>query len=216
MTNIEIAHSGVKMLAYHNDEAIKEKYLSRVADHRAADELLQGYGYWKDGKGCAVGCTIHGGNHQAYETELGIPATIAHLEDGLFERLPVDLARQWPERFLNAIRPGADLSKVTARFMVWLLVDPADGVIRFVQEERFAQQRTVIEQCADLWQRVIDGGSVSDDEWSNAAAAAAWAARAAAAWAAEAASIKKQADKLIELLESAPAFRRAAEIARGQ
>lgn len=30
------------LLAYHNDPAVKEKYLSRVRKHREADELIKG------------------------------------------------------------------------------------------------------------------------------------------------------------------------------
>ena len=59
--------------AFHGDPTIKTKYLDRVQAHAKADQLVQGYGYWKDGKGCAVGCTIHGSRHRDYETELGTP-----------------------------------------------------------------------------------------------------------------------------------------------
>ena len=48
-----------RMLAFHNDPSIKAEYLSRVAEHAAADQIIHGT-YWMDGKGCAVGCTIHG------------------------------------------------------------------------------------------------------------------------------------------------------------
>ena len=88
--------------AFHNDPAIKAKYLARVRAHRLADELIHGT-YWQYGKGCAVGCTIHSSNHAAYETELGIPEILARLEDGLFEALPNGEAKVWPEAFLKAI-----------------------------------------------------------------------------------------------------------------
>lgn len=191
------------MLAYHGDPAIKRKYLARVRAHAKADELIKGQ-YWQDGKGCAVGCTIHGSNHAAYETELGIPASIAHLEDTLFERLDNGTAQAWPARFLKAIKPGADLSLVTARFMHWLLVDPTDGVIRFAGD--CADVKAAIEQVAGLHARLIAGGSVTDSEW-NAAAGAAWAA-AEAGWTAAAAaeSYERMADKLIELLEEAQIY----------
>ena len=111
------------LLAYHGDKRIKSTYLKRVRDHRKADQLVQGFGYWQDGRGCAVGCTIHGSSHEAYETELGIPRQIAYLEDRFFESLPKEIARQWPERFLSAITPGRDLSLVLPRFMEWLLIE---------------------------------------------------------------------------------------------
>ena len=63
------------MQAFHNDLKIKEKYLSRVRAHALADEIVKGK-YWEGGKGCAVGCTIHGSQHKNYEKELGILLTI--------------------------------------------------------------------------------------------------------------------------------------------
>src|SRR3990172_9709817 len=97
------------MFAYHNSRAIKEKYLARVKAHAQADELIKGV-YWENGKGCAVGCTIHSDQHKAYETELGIPVELAYLEDSIFERLPNGESKKWPDRFLSAIRVGADLT----------------------------------------------------------------------------------------------------------
>ncbi len=115
--------------AFFNKPAIKTKYLNRVQAHQKADQLVQGYGYWQDGKGCAVGCTLHSDDHSAYERELGIPQSLAHLEDRIFEGLPKAEARLWPEKFLAAIPVGADLSGVVTEFMLWLLVDKNDGVL---------------------------------------------------------------------------------------
>jgi hypothetical protein len=220
------------MVAFHGDPAIKERYLSRVRGHREADEIVQWYGYWHGGRGCAIGCTLHSDDHAAYETELGIPRAIAQLEDGIFEGLEVGLARQWPERFLAAITPGADLSRVLPQFFVWLLVDPTDGVLRFAKTDK---ARAAIQAVANLYGRKLTGEVISSDEWRKAAweveapaaaapAAAAWAAwaeaaaaweveapAAAAAWAAAEAvepvsrelASAKQADKLVGLLEAA-------------
>ena len=83
------------MKAFHNDEKIKKKYLSRLRAHQKADEIVKGF-YWEMGKGCAVGCTIHSSDHGAYETELGIPRWLAKLEDRIFEGLPNGRAKKWP------------------------------------------------------------------------------------------------------------------------
>ena len=80
------------MKAFHGDPKIKAKYLRRIRKHYKADQIVKGQ-YWENGKGCAVGCTIHSSNHRAYETELGIPRAIAKLEDGMFEELPDELAK---------------------------------------------------------------------------------------------------------------------------
>ena len=117
------------MIAFHGNPKIKAEYLARVRAHRKADQLIKGQ-YWEDGKGCAVGCTIHGSDHGRYETELGIPRVLARLEDTLFEGQSNGAARRWPTDFLSAIRVGADLSLVWPRFAIWLLADKRTGVIR--------------------------------------------------------------------------------------
>ncbi|MDX1985005.1 MAG: hypothetical protein SFV51_32335, partial [Bryobacteraceae bacterium] len=169
-----------KLSAFHGKPEIKTEYLKRVQAHRAADQLVQGYGYWKDGKGCAVGCTIHSGEHAAYETKLGIPRVIARLEDGIFEGLPQAEARLWPERFLAAIPVGADLALVTPKFLHWLLVDAEQGVIRHARTD---EQRKAIQEVADLFAKKIAGAKVSRAEWLKVREAA-WAAAAAYAAAA--------------------------------
>ena len=154
------------MLAYHSDPRIKTRYLKRVRQHAKMDEIVKDR-YWENGKGCAVGCTIHGSDHTAYERELGIPATIAYLEDTIFENLPNGKALAWPARFLSAIRPGADLGLVTARFMFWLLLDENDGVIKHTKEG--SEQRTVINTVGALYARVLAGDVVTRVEWEQTA-----------------------------------------------
>jgi hypothetical protein len=174
------------MLAFYNDPTLKAKYLSRVQDHQAADEIAQGF-YWESGRGCAVGCTIHGRNHMAYERELGIPVMLARLEDQIFEGLPLEMAKAWPARFLGAVTPGSDLSQVGWKFLHWLLTDQ----IRVEGEGKiFDDVRKAIKQCADVLVPLKDGGVVDKDAAyvaADAAANAAYAAR-AAAYAADAAA----------------------------
>ena len=110
------------MLAYHNDNAVKQFYIDRIDQHAKADEIIKGT-YWENGKGCAVGCTIHDNEHYKYEDELGIPQILARLEDRTFENLPNELAMTWPKRFLESIKVGADLSKVWPKFAIFLLTD---------------------------------------------------------------------------------------------
>ena len=103
------------MRAYHGDPALKATALARMADHRAAERLVTGtYWDWTVGRGCAVGCLTHDpdGGHAEYPEMWGIPVELAWLEDGIFETLPLEDALAWPERFLAAIEPGADLSGV--------------------------------------------------------------------------------------------------------
>lgn len=127
------------LIAYHGREADKTAILSQLKAHREADDLVQRYGYWEDGKGCAVGCTLHSDDHMEYETRFGIPVAIARLEDSIFEGLPVDLARAWPERLMSAIRPGSDLSRVHWHLLHWLAARNAAGAASTARSAAWVQ-----------------------------------------------------------------------------
>lgn len=203
----------MELTAFHGKEEIKAQYVARLAAHAAADEIVHGIG-WEHGKGCAVGCTLHQYNHAAYETELGIPRVLAHLEDRIFEGLGNGSAKAFPGRFLSAIPVGADLSLVWPRFAVWLLIDEEHGVVRHTKKG--SAQYVAIHRVAELYQRAIDGYDVAKSEFAAArtvahqayadvaAYAAADAAYHSARQAAREKSFKAQADKLVELLAQAP------------
>ena len=153
------------LIAFRGKQAVKEKYMRRLRAHYKADEIVQGTA-WERGKGCAVGCTLHRYEHKAYETELGIPVAIAHLEDRLFESLPLSEAKEFPISFLDSIQVGADLSGVVPRFLHWLIIDDVDGVINFADRQ---DSKHAIQSVGDLWQRVIEGSTVTSKEWDAAA-----------------------------------------------
>ena len=156
------------MLSYHSDPAIKHKYLARVEGHAAADEIIKGR-YWEAGKGCAVGCTIHGAAHSDFEHELGIPQILAWLEDVIFEGLPNRLAKTWPERFLSAIEPGKDLSRVGWQLLHWLLTDTGFG------ETDHPAVRHAVTRCRLVIEPLLHGHPPDRTE-AEQAAALAWAA----------------------------------------
>lgn len=215
-----------KLLAFHNDPKIKEKYLKRVVEHRISDEIVKGI-YWQDGKGCAVGCTVETSMdaHAAMEKELGIPEELAYLEDYLFEEMPNDKAKLWPEKFLSAINPGADLSLVIPKFIVWQFEDSKHGLSQIKEVTDDKELVGFCKKVVELYQRVIRGDKVTEDEfyelylridrsdvgfwiragtWARARArirarirARAW----VGAWADYNKNILLQADKLIELLK---------------
>ncbi|MBA2612571.1 MAG: hypothetical protein H0U95_11405, partial [Bacteroidetes bacterium] len=122
------------LLSFHGKQEIKDQYLNRLKAHAAADEIIKGQ-YWDQGKGCAVGCTVHSDQHNAYEKELGIPMILARLEDRFFEGMPNKNAKEFPVRFLSAIPVGVDLKNVWRKFMAWMLIDPEHGVIKFVKDQ---------------------------------------------------------------------------------
>jgi hypothetical protein len=199
--------------AYHNDPAIKAKYLARVREHARLDHLVQGTG-WESGRGCAVGCTLEAYDHSRYPIELGIPEWLAHLEDRIFEGLPWDEARSWPERFLDAIPVGADSEPVQWQQAIWRherQLPALEG-----NEARYAQKaREAIQLVIDYCRARLDGTATEEQRnaaesvarsgaelaarsgarpagaWSvagwSAAASAAWSAAASAGWSASAA-----------------------------
>lgn len=178
------------MLAYHNDPAIKQKFVDRVTAHRKADQVVQGIGW--DGEthsGCCIGCMFDKYNHSLAPTEIGYPEPLARLADAIHEGLPKSVClpddkRQpaWIERFTEAAKPGADLSLVWPRFAVWILTDEQHGVRRFTKG--FSDCEAAIDRVGALWQRVIAGAAVeslkADFSAADAAADAAYAAADAA------------------------------------
>ena len=104
-----------KMVSFHGDKKLKAKYVSRVRAHQDADNLIRGQG-WKNGKGCAIGCTLENYDHSQYPVELGIPEWLARVEDALFEGMSKDKSDTWPEKFLLATPIGVDLEQVRSKF----------------------------------------------------------------------------------------------------
>ena len=177
-------------LAYNSDPTLKIAMLEIVAAHEAADEIVQGTYFDETGpklRACAVGCTLHSyavatktagfeySQHAIYDEILGKGGrTLAHLEDRIFEGLPVDACATWPRRFLEAIRPGADLSLVWAKFAFWLLTE--EVALNATKDRRVKES---VDNVAALYLRVIAGETVRNDEWAAAAYAASSAAYAA-------------------------------------
>ena len=176
-----------KLLSFHSDPKIKEKYLKRVRAHAKADEIIKGK-YWQDGA--------------AYQTELGLPEWLAKLEDALFEGLPKGHAAKFPARFLSAIPIGADLEPVKYKFTLILLAENAERVSHLTIDDSVkAQILSAIDQVAAVNRDALATGVVND-----AARTAADAAR-SAAWsvadAARTAAYIRYAAELIKLLKAA-------------
>jgi hypothetical protein len=180
------------MLAFTNTTVTKPVILKQLKQHAKLDQIVKGQ-YWEDGKGCAVGCTIHSSNHAEYETRFGIPQMLAWLEDTIFEGLPNDVAKGWPLRFMSAVIPGSDLSRVGWQFLHWLLTDETvnpginDPIVR-----------DAIKQCADVLVPLTEGHPAD----KSAAWSATWSAESAAS--AANAAYEKMADKLVVLIKAAP------------
>jgi len=218
------------LISFHGKQEIKDFHLARLEAHRKADEIIKGT-YWEKGKGCAMGCTVHSDNHSDYETELGISRILARLEDRIFEGMPNEDAKSFPIHFLSAIPVGVDLNPVWRKFLIWLLVDEKEGVIKHAKSDQ--SKKSIIDVAALLTKSPTEiitpkqyigarqtapayaaeavaraNAAVRTDGAAAAAyasAAAAYASAAADAAAADAADrpskYKVMADKLIELLK---------------
>ena len=173
------------LLSFHGKQEIKDYYVARVQAHYMADEIIQGV-YWQEGKGCAVGCTIHGDDHGDYEGVLGIPRILARLEDRLFEGMTNSDAKEFPLAFIQAVPVGVDLTPVWKNFLVWMLVDPETGVIKHANND---EGKKAISDVAALIKRSLLE-EITPDQYSEVRAAADAAAYAAdaAAYAADAAA----------------------------
>jgi hypothetical protein len=150
------------MKAFHGSEEVKEKYVERMKAHIAADELTTGTG-WRNGSGCAVGCTLNKYDHKAYEVELGLPEWLAHLEDVLFENVSEDYSRTFPLRFLEVIPIGVDVDRINNTFLHFVVSDAK----RFVRAE-FSGVHKAIDRVLEL----LLQSQVSNEEWHAAARAA--------------------------------------------
>src|ERR1051325_3106563 len=140
-----------KLLSFHGEQKIKDKYIARLQAHAKADEIIQGT-YWENGKGCAVGCTVHSDSHDSYETELGISWRLVLVEDRIFEKLPNAEAKKFPLQFLEAIPVGIDTDLVFRKFILWSLGDAKDGLINVVKEN----EKPILQEIIDTYQLSLE------------------------------------------------------------
>ncbi len=161
------------MKAFHDPRYTQAALLAQIAGHRQADQLIKGQ-YWENGKGCAIGCSLHSHDPQDGENRYGIPVMLWRLEDMIFEKLPNSDAQLWPERFAGAFVPGRDYSLVGWQFLHWLLTDSSisPGIWHPIV-------RDAVAECASVIGTLARGETISTDEAESAANAASSAANAA-------------------------------------
>lgn len=119
-------------IAFHGSPDVQAKYVNRVVRHYFADEIVQGI-YWREGKGCAVGCLAHVDGfhaHAALEDQIGLPADLARVMDGIFESLDNQSAKDWPLAVITTLPLGANLTGIWPKFAAWLLTDPEWSVFQ--------------------------------------------------------------------------------------
>jgi hypothetical protein len=212
------------MKSFHSEPCLKAAVIDRLKEHQRLDQIIQRI-YWDGTRGCAIGCVLHSGDHLAYETQLGLPVFLAYMDEYIFERLPIQEAKSWPLRFIEAVPVGVDLDLVFPRFMHWLLSAP-DGMRKHANGATLP----IIDTLVTLYARRIEGipfdvhaaWSAADAAWSAArsaadAADAAWGAADAARGAADVAwgAARSAADAADAAWGAARSAADAADAARG-
>jgi hypothetical protein len=184
------------MNAYLDKPELKEAFVKEVEKHRKADAIVQGTygeenGSWR---GCAVACSLRSlailngeklhteyRDHKEYETKLGIPQWLAHLEDTLFEGMPTNDAKKWPEQFAKAINVGADLQPVKYKFCAYLMKENIHRVLALeISDELKEQVVSAIRGVLSLHENALETG-MWDESAERSAASAAWSAAKSAA-----------------------------------
>lgn len=125
------------MKAFINTPVTKDKFIKHLQWHKDQDAFVRGnYGEGKEikeFKGCAIGCSINSirmemgdpelstRDHNLYEKYLGVPEWLARIEDTVFEGMDKDRSKEWPLDFAKSINVGADLDKIKAPFITYVL-----------------------------------------------------------------------------------------------
>ncbi|MGI4873076.1 MAG: hypothetical protein ACRYFX_18105 [Janthinobacterium lividum] len=156
--------------AFHQDSALKARYLARIQAHQRAGEVVRGRGPGAPTDtptgwcGSAAGCTVHVADapYTAAETQLGVPRLLVQLEDLLFEGLSAERRQTWASDFLQAVPVGANLTAVWPQLATWLLLDANDGLLRLAKTD---EQRQTIRGAAALYQQPLLGADAAPDEW---------------------------------------------------
>ena len=114
------------MKAFLGTPVSKTQLLQSLAAHRESYSLSPDvFDYWKDGYGCAIGCSLRNfapgseWDEDLFQPLFGIPSGLASRMELFFHELGYTESLYWPERFVSAIRPGSDLRDVSAMFGLW-------------------------------------------------------------------------------------------------
>ena len=145
--------------AFHNSKKVKNLYVARLKTHMDADELIRGTGYeYENGRGCGVGCILNAYDHERFESELGMPTELAYLLDTLHERCSGKVWPTFAHKFLVAIRPGADLTRIACRMKLFILERNRQRVLTLdIAGELKAQCSDAIAQCEDVLKNELTG-----------------------------------------------------------
>ena len=156
-----------EMIAFHGDPAIKEKYIARVrAASRGGSRLVRGLWLLEGGKGLRRWLySTHSSDHAAYETELGIPRTIARLEGWNLRGFD---SRSEAKSLAGTIsglplQVGSDLIPRSRRdSFVWMLIGPGNDGVMQVSRGRIDPRTGDNQRFPDLYARRSTGEEITE------------------------------------------------------
>ena len=182
----------------------KTELLARIARHEALDTIAQGAYADAGGNGllrvCAVGCAMVepadktpsiNNWHQAMEDMWGIPAWLGELEDRVFEGLPIEEAKTWPRRFVEAIPVDKELGQKLAHKLAALrLRETILPLAPTWPDDLREQVSSAVQGMVDALERGENLSAAESAAAEAAESAAAWSAKSAASatWAAKSAA----------------------------
>ncbi|KQN00086.1 hypothetical protein [Sphingomonas sp. Leaf25] len=144
--------------AFGGDPNVKAALLARIDRHVADGTMTFGDSAWTGDGGSALGVSIAGIDPATYAAAFGYPLPLAALLDPLARDLSeAGDAPAFVRSWVSTVTPGADLSGVPTRLMLYMLDDPR---LRGIDDA--LADRLVGLHCRDL-----DGSPGDRGEWSS-------------------------------------------------
>lgn len=163
-----------------------------IQEHLDADKLIKG-AYWKEGKGCFIGCLAHSNDPAILWDRFRLPEPLVRICENIFEAVPKNTGRVFFRDFGQAVGcDGKDLTRVHWAFLAAELraLPPQEPKIQAVIDPVIAGMDLLA--AGGVWAikdaRVALAAADAADAAFAAALAAAFAAYASAFAAAEAAA----------------------------
>ncbi len=170
-----------KLLSYHGDPKIKQKVVSRMKAHIAADELKQGE-TGNNGKGCLVWCAIDIYDHELFSEKLGVDLWIPKFLDRVFEGMTPNKAQQFSLRFFETLPEGKtkkDTDLIRLKILHYILTE--------ILPKKYQKQKNTA-KIISMFEQAITGVTITSEQWRAATTAATAATTTAATTAAYAAA----------------------------
>lgn len=151
-------------LSFKNDPKIKKFYIDRALAHQKADEIIQGE-YWKNGKGCCIGCLAHDNEdaHRKLSEKTDVPQWIYTTADKIHEGLSLEDAKKWPAQFVKALPVGKDLNEL---LYPWLIIVVESVLDKFDHSKNPRLAKSIMNVLDKLKKGVTDIDELNDADYA--------------------------------------------------